>query len=257
MAFFLHDKLQEIYQAKLKEVEQIDLTSMPQRNKPVVKLSDTIDKRDQKPALIAEIKKASPSKGIIREDFNLDAIIESYLKISPDAVSVLTDRTFFQGDAAYLQHFKSRSDIPVLRKDFIVSPLQIEESFKMGADIILLIVAMLQKEDLERMFHLAKEKGMDVLVETHTMEELEQALNLGADIIGVNNRNLKTFQVDLNNSIQMAKQIPSSVLSVAESGIETAEDIQQLKRAGFDAVLIGETFMRASNITATYKKLFG
>lgn len=252
----INKKLKEIYQAKLDEVNRINIDSLPVRDVPLISFSDRT-KTGKKLALIAEVKKASPSKGLIRPDFNLENIIFEYIKIKADAISVLTDERFFDGHNDFLKRVKQKTRVPVLRKDFIISEAQIYESYSMGADIILLIVAMLSLDQLKLFMDTGTKLGLDILVEAHTAAELENALAAGAKIVGINNRDLNTFKVDINNALNLAGQIPDDVIKVAESGIHKYEDIKKIEKAGFDAVLIGEAFMASNNIEAAYKQIFG
>lgn len=198
-------------------------------------------------SIIAEVKKASPSKGIIAADFDPVSIARSYESARVDAVSVLTEPFHFLGDNAYLTSIKQAVSLPVLRKDFIIDPYQIYEAKAIGADAVLLIAALLPLETLEGCYQLAKNLGLDILVETHTQDEVRQAVTIGADIIGINNRNLHTFEVDLQTTIGLRKLIPDGKILVSESGIRTPHDIHLLKENNIDAVLIGETFMRAAD----------
>ncbi|MCP4751786.1 MAG: indole-3-glycerol phosphate synthase TrpC [Proteobacteria bacterium] len=195
-------------------------------------------------SIISEVKKASPSKGLIREDFDPLEIARSYEKHGTDCISVLTEEKYFQGHPDFLSTIKKYSGVPLLRKDFIVDKRQIRESYDLGADAVLLIVGVLSKEHLLRYQQLAKEFGLTCLVEVHTLQELEDALACDCDPIGINNRNLTTFKTDIRHSIEIKKQIPSSVTCVSESGIDTAEDCRLLSEHGFDAILVGETLMR-------------
>jgi indole-3-glycerol phosphate synthase len=201
-----------------------------------------------RPAVIAEIKKASPSKGLIRADFDVAAIARQYLSGGAAALSVLTDEPYFQGSLCNLEIASATVPLPCLRKDFTIDEYQIVEARAHHADAILLIVAALSDAELKQFARVAHDFSLDVLVEVHTAEELDRALNAlgenGADAIGVNNRDLKTFHVRLENSLDLVAQIPASVVRVAESGIGTPEDIQRLRSAGFDAFLIGESLMR-------------
>lgn len=207
--------------------------------------------------IIAEIKHRSPSKGIIREDFNPVAIAESYEQAGAAAMSVLAEEDFFGGSLDYLRAIRERVNAPLLRKDFIFDEYQIYESVAAGADAVLLIVAVLDDELLERLIGLANETGLDALVEVHTADEMKRATLAGARIIGVNNRDLTTFAVDLNTSFQLAQLAPASATLVSESGIRTGEDIRNLKSAGFSSFLIGEHFMRAENPGDALKQLAG
>lgn len=195
--------------------------------------------------IIAEIKHASPSKGIFREDFDPVAIGKGYEAGGASALSVLTDRKFFRGSLDYLEAVKKEVSIPLLRKDFIIDPYQVYEARVRGADAILLIVAALGQSLLVELLTLARSLGLGVLVEVHDEAELERALSAGSDIIGINNRDLRTFEVDLGVSERLSRMIPAGVTIVAESGISSANDIKRLRSRGVNVFLIGETFMKA------------
>ena len=197
--------------------------------------------------IIAEVKKASPSKGIIRKDFNPIIIARQYEINNASAISVLTETDFFMGKLEFLKDIKNAVNIPVLRKDFLFDPYQLYEARANGADAVLLIAAILEKPLLDELLSIVKKLSMSALVEIHTKEELEKVLQTDAEIIGINNRNLKTFNTDLQTSIDLIADIPDSKIIVTESGIKTKEDILKLSKAGVDAFLIGETFMRADN----------
>jgi indole-3-glycerol phosphate synthase len=199
------------------------------------------------PAVIAELKKASPSKGLIRPDFDVPSLASQLEHAGASALSVLTDEQFFQGSLHNLELASCATHLPCLRKDFILDEFQLLEARACRADAILLIVAALEQDQLLALHHRARELQLDVLCEVHDAVELDRALAAECDLIGVNNRNLHTFQVDLNTSLTLAKRIPAGVIKVAESGIESAADIARLRDAGFDAFLIGESLMRASN----------
>lgn len=209
------------------------------------------------PAIIAEAKKASPSKGLIRENFEPAEIARSYEAAGAACLSVLTDETFFMGSDAYLREARGAVSLPVLRKDFIVDPWQVAETRVLGADCLLLIAAALPDDALADLFDLATELGLDVLVEVHDREELSRALALRAPLIGVNNRNLRTFETDIATSLELRNAIPSDVLMVTESGITTRDDVEQLQGAGITAFLVGEAFMRAADPGAALQTLFG
>jgi indole-3-glycerol phosphate synthase len=200
------------------------------------------------PAVIAEIKKASPSRGLIREDFDVQWIATRYRDGGAAALSILTDEPHFQGSLRNLEIASAVSGLPCLRKDFMIDEYQIIEARAHGADAILLIAAALNPAELKRFSAIAHEIKLDVLVEVHTAGELDDVLDAvgptGANAIGVNNRDLKTFQVRMETSLELVERIPRSVVRVAESGISTAEDIERLREAGFDAFLIGESLMR-------------
>jgi indole-3-glycerol phosphate synthase len=197
-----------------------------------------------RPAVIAELKKASPSKGLIRAEFEPVKLACELQDAGAAALSVLTEEKHFQGSIEYLQAVSAAVSIPILRKDFIVDEFQIVESRASGADAILLIVAALNDGELVRLKQSADELQLDVLCEVHDAAELKRAVRLGFDIIGVNSRDLKTFKVDLNNALELAAQVPKSAVAVAESGIHTRDDVRRILEAGFQAMLVGESLMR-------------
>ncbi len=207
--------------------------------------------------IIAEIKKASPSKGLICADFKPQEIAFEYKKANVDCISVLTEPYFFLGDNSYIEKVKKTARKPILRKDFIIDELQIYEAKLTGADCILLICAILDELKLKKFLKIAETLGLSALVEAHNEEEVKTALNSNAGIIGVNNRNLKTFKVDFNNSLNLRKLVPPEIIFVSESGIKTRSDIIKLQNANVNAVLIGETFMKAKDKVLEIKKLRG
>jgi indole-3-glycerol phosphate synthase len=207
------------------------------------------------PAIIAEIKKASPSAGLICKDFDPLRIINEYEKGGAAAISVITEKRHFQGDLTILAELRRSSEMALLRKDFIIDPYQIYEARNAGADAVLLITVLLSKNDLRQFRIEAERLGMDALVETHNEAELEQALESGASIIGVNSRDLRTFEVDTTVAMNLGQKIPSDVFAVAESGIKSPEDIRRLAEAGFKGFLIGERFMRAPSPGAALAEL--
>ncbi len=208
------------------------------------------------PAVIAEVKKASPSKGVIRPDFYPDRIAESYQRGGAACLSVLTDRDFFQGCDEYLRQARQACALPVLRKDFTIDRYQVLESRVLGADCILLIVAALDDATLLELSTLAGELGMDVLVEVHDEAELARALRLDAPLIGINNRNLRSFEVSLDTTLTMKDALPADRLLVTESGIHTPEDVATMRAAGVHAFLVGEAFMRAPEPGVELARLF-
>jgi len=206
-------------------------------------------------AIIAELKKASPSRGLIRADFQAAELARELEQAGAAALSVLTDEEFFQGSLANLKQASVASTLPCLRKDFIVDEFQIVEARANGADAILLIVAALEQSDLRLLAQSASDHGLDVLCEAHDEQELERALDTGCDLIGINSRNLRTFEVDLSTPFRLAEKIPASCLRVAESGIRSGADIGRLRAAGYDAFLIGESLMRAESPGEALKTL--
>lgn len=207
-------------------------------------------------AVIAEAKKASPSKGLLRDPFDPAAIAKSYQAGGASCMSVLTDVDFFQGSEQYLKEARAACDLPVIRKDFIVDPYQVYEARAMGADCILLIVSCLADEQMARLNALALRLGMDVLVEVHGADELERALELDNRLVGINNRNLHTFEVSLENTFELLDSIPQDRLVVTESGIHSPEDVAAMRERGVNSFLVGEAFMRAEDPGSKLKELF-
>jgi len=210
-----------------------------------------------KPAVIAEIKKASPSKGVIRADFRPSEIAADYAAHGAACLSVLTDRQFFQGAPEYLQSARAACALPVLRKDFLVDPYQVYEARAMGADAILLIAAALDLSAMQEFEAIAQELGMSVLVEVHDGEELDLALQLKTPLLGINNRNLRTFDVSLQTTLDLLSRIPAGKIVVTESGILGPEDVALMRRNNVNAFLVGEAFMRAPSPGESLAGLFG
>ncbi len=206
--------------------------------------------------VIAEIKKASPSKGVIREDFDVVGIAESYERGGAACLSVLTDRDFFQGHDDYLIAAREACALPVIRKDFVIDAYQVAESRALGADCVLLIVAALDDAALLRLYADALGLGMDVLVEVHDRAELERALALEPELVGINNRNLRTFETRLETTLDLLDAIPETSLVVTESGIHTRDDVERMRSAGVNAFLVGEAFMRQPDPGAALQSLF-
>ena len=208
------------------------------------------------PAVIAEVKKASPSKGILRPDFIPADIAQSYAEHGAACLSVLTDQQFFQGSVDYLKQARASCDLPVLRKDFMIDPYQVYEARAMGADCILLIAACLDDAQMQSLEALAMSLDMAVLVEVHDGLELQRALQLKTPLLGINNRNLKTFDVSLDTTLGLIKDVPAGHLLVTESGISTVADVQRMRAAGVQAFLVGEVFMRADEPGQALAELF-
>lgn len=210
-----------------------------------------------RPAVIAEVKKASPSKGVIRPDFDPAAIARSYEEGGACCLSVLTDVDFFQGSDAYLRQVKAACELPVLRKDFVIDPYQVYESRVLGADCILLIVAALDDDRLMELALLAAELDLDVLCEVHDQAELERALQLPVPLLGINNRNLRTFETSLDTTLTLRDQVDDERILVTESGIHTPQDVARMRLEGVHAFLVGEAFMRAPDPGSELRRLFG
>jgi len=207
--------------------------------------------------LIAEIKKASPLRGVIRKDFDPLKIAIVYNEKNVDAISVLTEEDYFQGKLEYVEGIKRIADKPILRKDFIVDEYQIYESKAYGANAVLLIASVLGRNQAADYLHLATELGLSVLLEVHDLKELEMALMIDADLIGINNRNLTTFKVDFNTTLKLKSEIPPNKVIVSESGIRTRDDVLKLEDAGVDAILVGTVFMEADDIERKIDALLG
>ena len=209
-----------------------------------------------RPAVIAEIKKASPSKGVIRENFNPAEIAKSYEKGGAACLSVLTDEQYFQGSAEYLKQARAACKLPVLRKDFMIDPYQVFEARAMGADCILLIVAALELAQMQELEEVAHDLGMAVLVEVHDADELQLALELETPLIGINNRNLRTFDVTLQTTLDLLEKLPEDRFVVTESGIFTPEDVALMRSNNVHAFLVGEAFMRQDDPGAELARVF-
>lgn len=206
------------------------------------------DIKEKNIAIIAEVKKASPSKGVIRKDFNHLEIAKIYENSGASCISVLTDEKFFQGHKNYLTEINNQIDLPILRKDFIIDSYQIYQSKLIGADCILLIMSILTENEAVELEKIALENGLDILVEIHNEAELEKALKLQTKLIGINNRNLKNMTIDINNSINLSKNIPNDKIIICESGISSMDDIKLMQKNNINCFLIGELFMRQKNI---------
>ena len=255
--------LEEIYKHKLSEVaedkKRVSLETLKEQCKKKQKARSfgAALKSSTNIRIIAEIKKASPSLGIIREDFNPVEIARIYETGGAAAISVLTDEKFFQGRLSYLTDVKKSVNLPILRKDFIIDSYQIYEARSAGADAILLIAALLTKEEIQHYLELARELDMDCLVEVHSEAELKKVLQTNADIIGINNRDLATFKTDLKTTVRLRPMIPTEKIVVSESGIKSRTDVEKLMKEGVDAILVGETLMKSNDISAKLRELLG
>ncbi len=240
--------LERILETKRREVEQLKQRSItpsvtarsPGRFAEAIRAGSHL-------AIISEIKKASPSKGLIQPNFHPVQIARAYEQAGASAISILTDVSFFQGSIQYLADVRAQTSLPLLRKDFIIDRVQIDEACRAGADVILLIVAALDKQVLRELSAYAKELGLDVLIEVHSEDELEPALAAEPSVIGVNNRNLHNFEVSLDTTLRLMNLIPTDIPAIAESGVKTSADAALLAAAGVDGLLIGESLMRLAD----------
>lgn len=205
--------------------------------------------------LIAEIKRASPLSGELRKDFNPIELLKAYEEGGAKAISVITEEIYFKGSLEYLAAIRTRTSLPLLRKDFILDPIQIEEAKAFGADIVLLIAGILKKEELKEMIKYTKKVGLSALIEIHDEEDLEKALECGAEVIGINNRDLTTLKVDINQSLKMFSLIPSNIPVIAESGYNKNKEIKELRKRGFKGVLIGTSLVKSINPKEKLKEL--
>jgi indole-3-glycerol phosphate synthase len=256
------NRLQEILETKRREIAKMVhrtelLRAGALERNDFRSFRDAIDRGPEALGLIAEVKKASPSAGVIAENFDPVQIAKTYESAGANAISVLTDEPFFQGSLAYMTRVRAAVRLPVLRKDFILHEAQIYEASCAGADAILLIVAALEQKELKRLLAIATDFQLDVLMEVHTLDEMDRALETDARIIGINNRNLATFQVDLKTTEELSEEVPDGIVLVSESGIKTAEDTRRVLESGCNAILVGETLMRAGDVHAAVEELMG
>ena len=254
--------LERIVEAKRAEIaaarERASLDTVKAQARSASAVRDFVGAlRAKRPAVIAEIKKASPSRGVLREQFEPAAIARSYERAGAACLSVLTDRQFFQGAPEHLLAARSACALPVLRKDFVIEPYQVFESRALGADCILLIAACLSVDEMLELERIATALGMAVLAEVHDAEELERALSLKTPLIGINNRNLRTFETRLETTLELLSRVPKGRIVVTESGILGGTDVKRMRDAGVETFLVGEAFMRSSDPGAALRELFG
>jgi len=254
----LATKQEEVSKASaIKSLQQIHEEALAQAD-PRDFVGSLVEKDDANlPAVIAEIKKASPSKGVIRENFNPAEIAQSYEKAGAACLSVLTDEQYFQGSAAYLKEARDACHLPVLRKDFMIDPYQVVEARAMGADCILLIVAALELKQMRLLEEVSHELGMAVLVEVHNGDELDLALQLETPLVGINNRNLRTFDVTLQTTLDLLEKLPDDRFVITESGIFAPEAVTLMRDNNVNGFLVGEAFMRQPDPGAEFMKVFG
>jgi len=252
----LEYKKKEVQQAKINFPKEDLIDLLEGNNKPVSFIKELIKKNNNNlPGIIAEVKKASPSKGIIKEDFNHIEIAKNYIDGGAACISVLTDFPSFQGHLQYMKDIKDKANIPLLRKDFMIDPYQIYESRLHGADCILIIMKMVNIDIASELYDLSTKLGMDVIFEVNNSEELSKALELSPKIIGINNRNLNDFSTDINNSIQLSKSIPEEICIISESGIVNRKDIEILMENKIKNFLIGENLIKSHNIKEKLEEL--
>ena len=254
------NRLQEILRSKRAEIESLrphkgELDRQAGARNDFRSFRSALKRSDGKLAVIAEIKKASPSAGLIASSFNPVEIAKNYERAGVDAISILTDEQFFQGALSHLVDVRRTVSVPLLRKDFILDEIQVAESAAAGADAILLIVAALEQQQLVDLAQAARNYGVDALVEVHNKEELARALEAGANIIGINNRDLATFDVDLGVTEKLTEHVPDDVVLVSESGINNERNVARVKACGVDAILVGEALMRGEISIQTIREV--
>ena len=254
----MHKVLDLILQAKKKHVKMLkksekEIIALIKQAPKLTSLVKVL-RGEKGLSIIAEIKQFSPSAGLLRQDFNHLQVFNDYKSAGATAISVITEEEFFLGKLKYLKEIKEKTTLPVLRKDFIIDEIQIYQSRALGADAVLLIARILTPEKLSLLYKLSKELGMDVIVEVHNLKELMTVLDLSPDIIGINNRNLDTFEVSLDVTLQLRPLVPRDSVVISESGICSLKEILLLKGSGVDGVLVGEAFMRAKNIQEKFQE---
>lgn len=253
----LDDIIEKRKEQLFREISNISRESMKEMaynsDMPVISFKDALKK--DRLSVICEVKKASPSKGLIREDFRPVEIAKEYESAGADAISCLTEEYYFRGSSKFLNEIRKNVNIPIIRKDFIFDEYQIHEAKVIGANAVLLIAAVLSAKQMAEFQELAHSLSLQCLVEVHNEEELKEVLTFNPDIIGINNRNLKTFEVDLNTTSNVRKNVPCETILVSESGIKDNADMKKVRSLGADAVLIGETLMKSDDITATLHAL--
>lgn len=244
----------KILKSKTPESKLLNLIKYKEKTRGFKKAIDNKISKN-KFALIAEIKKASPSKGIIKKNFIPIEIANSYQRAGATCLSILTEEYWFKGKNSYLTEVRNQVDLPILRKDFILDPWQVLETRNLGADCVLIILSAVDDNVAEELKTTAKNVGLDILVEVHNEDEIERAIRLNPDLIGINNRNLKTLKIDLNNTVKLANLIPNDYVIVCESGLNNNEDLKNMHKIGINTFLVGESLMRNKNIEAATKKL--
>ncbi|MDB6060221.1 MAG: trpC [Verrucomicrobiaceae bacterium] len=250
-------KIEEVAERRLRvpfSEQEKRASAQPHAREFVEAVAALVDK--SQPAVIAEVKKASPSKGVIRANFDPTAIAKSYEEAGAVCLSVLTDIDFFQGSDAYLQAARAACSLPILRKDFTIDPYQVVEARALGADCILLIAAALSDDQLDELSDVALQWGLDVLVEVHNRDELERAIPLGNRLLGINNRDLHTFETTLQTTIELLDDLPDDMIVVSESGIHSRDDVALLRQYGVNSFLVGEAFMRVPDPGKELRRLF-
>ena len=246
-------RVREVLVSRKQKISLRDLEDRPYFERTPLRLAPAL--RHERLSIIGEIKRASPSQGVIRDDFNVDFLARSYANAETEAISVLTEPDFFQGDLSHLAAARKAVSLPLLRKDFIVDPYQLYEARAFGADAVLLIATVLDRIQMEELMAAASELGLSCLVELYEVRELDKLNMDSVEILGVNNRNLQTFEVDPEHAARVLAHVPERIVRVAESGLKLPEELARVRESGIDAVLIGESFMRAANPGESLREL--